>query len=179
VSTLTDTVSFCATALSLSREAGQRHHDLSLSLLSQVNTMGVQQDFRDLIELFNKHRIDYVVVGSCALGFHGAPLALGATAWVALVTRGSHRTTWRKHRTRQFPMESVHHNGKGEPAYLGPLRPCPCQVERRRVMAAGAEHRCGIDEIGRLAGIVEDQNVPLCLDFQINVIGPRNRGVRC
>jgi hypothetical protein len=77
VNTLTDTVSFCATALSLSREAGQRHHDLSLSLLSQVNTMEVQQDFRDLIELFNKHRIDYIVVGSYALGFHGAPRYTG------------------------------------------------------------------------------------------------------
>ncbi len=71
MSTLTDTVSFCATALSVSREAGQRHHDLSLSLLSQVNTMEVPQDFRDLIELFNKHRMDYMVVGSYALGFPG------------------------------------------------------------------------------------------------------------
>ena len=39
--------------------------------------MEVQQDFRDLLELFNKHKIDYIIVGAYALGFHGAPRYTG------------------------------------------------------------------------------------------------------
>ena len=39
--------------------------------------MEVQQDFRDLLELFNKHKVDYIVVGAYALGFHGAPRYTG------------------------------------------------------------------------------------------------------
>ena len=39
--------------------------------------MEVQQDFRDLLELFNKHRVDYIIVGAYALGFHGAPRYTG------------------------------------------------------------------------------------------------------
>jgi hypothetical protein len=39
--------------------------------------MDVQQDFRDLLELFNKHRVDYIIVGAYALGFHGAPRYTG------------------------------------------------------------------------------------------------------
>lgn len=35
--------------------------------------MEVQQDFRDLFELFNKHEVEYIVVGAYAPGFHGAP----------------------------------------------------------------------------------------------------------
>ncbi len=30
--------------------------------------MEVQQDFRDLLELFNKHEVDYIIVGAYALG---------------------------------------------------------------------------------------------------------------
>ena len=26
--------------------------------------MEVQQDFRDLLELFNKHKVDYIIVGA-------------------------------------------------------------------------------------------------------------------
>jgi hypothetical protein len=37
----------------------------------------VQQDFRDLLELFNKYKIDYIIVGAYALGFHGAPRYTG------------------------------------------------------------------------------------------------------
>ena len=33
--------------------------------------MEVQQDFRDLLELFNKYEVDYIIVGAYALGFHG------------------------------------------------------------------------------------------------------------
>jgi len=39
--------------------------------------MEVQQDFRDLLALFNKHKVDYIVVGAYALGFHGAPRYTG------------------------------------------------------------------------------------------------------
>jgi hypothetical protein len=39
--------------------------------------MEVQQDFRDLLALFNKHKVDYVVVGAYALGYHGAPRYTG------------------------------------------------------------------------------------------------------
>ena len=39
--------------------------------------MEVQQDFRDLLELFNKNKVDYIIVGAYALGFHGAPRYTG------------------------------------------------------------------------------------------------------
>ncbi|MBM3331565.1 hypothetical protein FJY68_06895 [candidate division WOR-3 bacterium] len=39
--------------------------------------MDVQPDFRDLLELFNAHKVEYVVVGAYALAFHGAPRFTG------------------------------------------------------------------------------------------------------
>jgi len=39
--------------------------------------MEVQPDFRDLLELFNEHKVDYVIVGGYALAFHGAPRYTG------------------------------------------------------------------------------------------------------
>ena len=39
--------------------------------------MEVQQDFRDLLELFNKHEVDYIIVGAYALGLHGVPRYTG------------------------------------------------------------------------------------------------------
>lgn len=39
--------------------------------------MEVHPDFRDLLVLFNKHHIDYMVVGGYALAFHGAPRYTG------------------------------------------------------------------------------------------------------
>lgn len=39
--------------------------------------MEVQKDFRDLLELFNKYSVDYIIVGAYALGFHGAPRNTG------------------------------------------------------------------------------------------------------
>lgn len=39
--------------------------------------MEVQQDFRDLLALFNKHEVDYIIVGAYALAFHGAPRYTG------------------------------------------------------------------------------------------------------
>jgi hypothetical protein len=39
--------------------------------------MEVQQDFRDLLALFNAHKVDYIIVGAHALGYHGAPRYTG------------------------------------------------------------------------------------------------------
>lgn len=39
--------------------------------------MEVQKDFRELLELFNKHNIEYMIVGGYALAFHGAPRYTG------------------------------------------------------------------------------------------------------
>lgn len=39
--------------------------------------MEVQQDFRDLLALFNKHKVDYIIIGAYALGYHGAPRYTG------------------------------------------------------------------------------------------------------
>ncbi len=32
-----------------------------------------QQDFRELLALFNGHKVEYLIVGALALAFHGAP----------------------------------------------------------------------------------------------------------
>jgi hypothetical protein len=39
--------------------------------------MEVQQDFKDLLALFNKYEVDYIIVGAYALAFHGAPRYTG------------------------------------------------------------------------------------------------------
>lgn len=39
--------------------------------------MEVQQDFRDLLALFNAHEVDYIIVGAYALAYHGAPRYTG------------------------------------------------------------------------------------------------------
>jgi hypothetical protein len=39
--------------------------------------MEVQQDFRDLLALFNVHGVDYIIVGAWALAYHGAPRYTG------------------------------------------------------------------------------------------------------
>jgi len=41
------------------------------------NIMEGQQDFRDLLALFNEHNVDYMIVGAYALAFHGAPRYTG------------------------------------------------------------------------------------------------------
>ena len=35
--------------------------------------MEVQPDFKELLALFNAHRVEYMIVGGYALAFHGAP----------------------------------------------------------------------------------------------------------
>jgi len=39
--------------------------------------MEIQKDFKELLELFNAHNVEYVVVGGYALAFHGAPRFTG------------------------------------------------------------------------------------------------------
>jgi len=39
--------------------------------------MDVQKDFKELLELFNEHRVEYMIVGGYALAFHGAPRYTG------------------------------------------------------------------------------------------------------
>ncbi len=35
--------------------------------------MEIQKDFKELLELFNSRKIEYLIVGGYALAFHGAP----------------------------------------------------------------------------------------------------------
>ena len=39
--------------------------------------MEIQPDFRDLLELFNSNKVEYIIVGGYALAFHGAPRYTG------------------------------------------------------------------------------------------------------
>jgi hypothetical protein len=39
--------------------------------------MEVQQDFRDVLALFNAHKVDYIIVSAHALAYHGAPRYTG------------------------------------------------------------------------------------------------------
>ncbi len=39
--------------------------------------MEVQPDFRDLLELFNEHKVEYVIVGGYALAFPGVTILPG------------------------------------------------------------------------------------------------------
>lgn len=39
--------------------------------------MEIQEDYKELLELFNKHNVDYVIVGAYALAFHGCPRYTG------------------------------------------------------------------------------------------------------
>ena len=39
--------------------------------------MEIHKDFKELLELLNSHKVDYLVVGSYALAFHGAPRFTG------------------------------------------------------------------------------------------------------
>jgi len=39
--------------------------------------MEIQQDFNDLLTLFNEKKVEYIIVGAYALAFHGAPRYTG------------------------------------------------------------------------------------------------------
>lgn len=47
------------------------------SMPSDVNIMEIHNDFKELLELFNKHKVEYIVVGGYALAFHGVPRFTG------------------------------------------------------------------------------------------------------
>ena len=39
--------------------------------------MEIERDFKELLELLNSHRVEYLLVGAYALAFHGAPRFTG------------------------------------------------------------------------------------------------------
>ncbi len=39
--------------------------------------MEIRNDFKELLELFNRHKVEYLIVGGYALAFHGAPRFTG------------------------------------------------------------------------------------------------------
>ena len=39
--------------------------------------MEIRTDFKELLELFNKHKVEYLIVGGYALAFHGSPRVTG------------------------------------------------------------------------------------------------------
>ncbi len=39
--------------------------------------MEVQKDFKELLELLNEHKVEYMIVGGYALAYHGAPRFTG------------------------------------------------------------------------------------------------------
>jgi len=49
--------------------------------------MEIYPDFRDLLTLFNAHRVEYVIVGGYAVGHHGAPRYTGD---IDILVRPSH-----------------------------------------------------------------------------------------
>jgi len=46
-------------------------------MLSDVNIMEIHTDFKELLGLFNKHKVEYLIIGGYALAFHGAPRFTG------------------------------------------------------------------------------------------------------
>jgi hypothetical protein len=48
-----------------------------LLIISEGSGMEAQQDFKELLELFNEHHVEYMIVGGYALAFHGAPRYTG------------------------------------------------------------------------------------------------------
>jgi hypothetical protein len=39
--------------------------------------MEAQKDFKELLELFNEHKVEYIIVGAYALAYHGVPRFTG------------------------------------------------------------------------------------------------------
>jgi hypothetical protein len=39
--------------------------------------MEIQKDFKELLELFNGHNVEYIIIGAYALAYHGAPRFTG------------------------------------------------------------------------------------------------------
>ena len=53
--------------------AKARRKEFQRSRLLEGRIMKVQQDFKELLELLNEQKVKYIIVGSYALAFHGAP----------------------------------------------------------------------------------------------------------
>ena len=53
--------------------------------------MELKNDFRELLELFNKHGVEYLIVGGYALAFHGAPRYTGDIDILVNPTTGNAR----------------------------------------------------------------------------------------
>jgi hypothetical protein len=64
--------------------------------------MEIPNDFKELLGLFNKHKVEYLIVGSYALAFHGAPRVTGDIGiWVEPATDNAKRVSsvcgiWRR-----------------------------------------------------------------------------------
>ena len=50
---------------------------LQPSIICESNIMEVQKDFKELLELFNGHKVEYMIVGAYALAYHGVPRFTG------------------------------------------------------------------------------------------------------
>lgn len=46
-------------------------------IICEGSCMEPQSDFKKLLELFNKHKVEHIIVGAYALAFHGAPRFTG------------------------------------------------------------------------------------------------------
>ncbi len=57
--------------------ASRRSRESSQSKPSGARNMEAQQDFKELLALFNDHNVSYVIVGAYALAHHGAPRYTG------------------------------------------------------------------------------------------------------
>ena len=42
-----------------------------------ISIMDIPPDFKDVLELFNAHHVEYIIVGAYALAFHGVPRSTG------------------------------------------------------------------------------------------------------
>ena len=54
--------------------------------------MELERDFKELLELLNSHKVEYLLVGAYALAFHGAPRFTGD---LDIFVRSSHENAER------------------------------------------------------------------------------------
>ncbi len=49
-----------------------------------MDTIRLPQDFRDFLKLLNSHKVEYLLIGGFAVGYHGYPRATGdMDIWIA------------------------------------------------------------------------------------------------
>lgn len=61
----------------LTGSAGHRENALKRSSSLEGNILEPPNDFRELLGLFNSNKVEYLIAGSYALAFHGAPRFTG------------------------------------------------------------------------------------------------------